>query len=71
MKGRTTYTITSGDTFAPAKKRRSELAKKILDEATSRIREKYDKLVAEDSLPDGQFDSFNAGYGLCLLEHTY
>ena len=59
-----------GDTFACEKKRRTELAKRLLDEAIDKVRKEYDILVAEGKLPEGQFDTFYAGYGLALLEQN-
>ena len=52
------------------KKRDNSLSKQLLNEAEKAVREEYDKLVKDGRLPDGQFDSFCAGYGLALLKHS-
>ena len=71
MKDSTTFkAFPIGDTFSPEKKRRSDSSKRLLEQGRERIRKEYEKLVQEGRLPDGQFDSFYVGYGLCLLEHS-
>lgn len=70
MKDSMTFKVTfGGNTFAPEKKMRSDVSKRLLEQSREKIRKEYNKLVQDGRLPDGQFDSFYAGYGLCLLEH--
>jgi len=50
--------------------RAGSLSKQILDDVQNEVREEYNKLVEAGKLPDGQFDSFYAGYGIALLKQS-
>ena len=51
-------------------KRNNLLSKQLLNEAQNAVRQEYDKLVKDGKLPNGQFETFYAGYGLALLKHN-